>query len=107
MVLTVILISCRNRFLAFRLLGSQDGELCRNLTVPSVTLLQLVVNMKNEASVGSVGCELVRVLKMRIKASNLLEHPSVNGRAKGHSGSGLEGSLSGLLLPSVMGSLPV
>lgn len=78
MVLTIILISFRNRFLVVRLLGSQDRELCRNLTVPS-TILQLVVNMKNEASVGSMGCELVRALKMRTKASNLLRHPSVDG----------------------------
>lgn len=55
----------------------------------SVTLLKLVVNVKNEASVGSVGCEPVRVLKMRTKASNLPRHPSVDGRAIGHSGSGL------------------
>lgn len=60
-----------------RLLGSQDRELCRNLTVLS-TILQLV-NVKNEASVGSMGCELVRALKMRTKASNLLRHPSVDG----------------------------
>lgn len=79
MVLTIILISCSNRFLVVRLLGSQDRELCRNLTVLSTILLQLVVNMKNEASVGSVGCELVRALKMRTKASNLLRHPSVDG----------------------------
>lgn len=77
MVLTIILISCRNRFLVVRLLGSQDRELCRNLTVLS-TILQLV-NVKNEASVGSMGCELVRALKMRTKASNLLRHPSVDG----------------------------
>lgn len=75
--------------LAFRPLGCQDRELCRNLTVLSVTLLQLVVDVKDETSVRSVGCEPVRVLKMRTKTSNLPRHPIVDGGAVGHSGSGL------------------
>lgn len=88
----------QGQILAFRLLGSQDKELCRNLTVPSVTLLKLV-NMKNEASVRSVGCEPMRVLKMRTKALNLPRCPIVDGRAIGHSGSGLRVAYPGCRCP--------
>lgn len=86
----------QEQILAFRLLGSEDRELWRNLAVPSVTLLQLIVNMKNEAS---VGCEPVRVLKMRTKVWNLLRHPSVDGRAIGHSGGGLRVAYLGCCCP--------
>lgn len=95
----------QGQILAFRLLSSQDKELCRNLTVPSVTLLKLV-NMKMRLLPG-LWDEHHEGAKDENKSFKFAEVSHCWWQSHRAQWQWPEGSLSGLPLPSPMALLPV